>query len=108
MIDYLEIETTPSEESCVQVKSNEPYMTEMRKEAQRYAAMLKKRFADCDKVSIGIKTNPHDLGSYLSIKIKFDDSDDIAGQQAYHIENNLPQYWADNEIITFVPDDIDE
>jgi len=85
MQDYIEISTTPDLEDCVQVKSNSDYLPAMREEAYRYLAMLKKRFPFAGEV-FRIKTCPHDFGSYLQIKILYEQGTK-SESLAYFIEN---------------------
>lgn len=104
--EYIEIECTPYNESCVQVSKND-YMPAMRAEANKYLNMLRARFPNCDKVTMSIHSNPHDFGDYLDIRIKYDDNDDIATQQAFFIEGNLPEKWSDESILLFVAEETD-
>jgi len=98
MQDYIEISTTPDLEDCVQVKSNSDYLPAMREEAYRYLAMLKKRFPFAGEV-FRIKTCPHDFGSYLQIKILYEQGTK-SESLAYFIENNLPSHWDSKEVFT--------
>ena len=103
MSDYLEISCTPTSENCVQVSKNSDYMPAMRAEANRYVEMLKLRFPNCDAVDLVIKSNPHDFGSYLDIRIVW--YTEIGREQAFFIESNEPEKWTDAEVLTFVPEE---
>jgi D-alanine-D-alanine ligase-like ATP-grasp enzyme len=102
--EYLEIGNVPSGENCVQVSDKHDYMPAMRAETQKYKEMLLKRFPNCDLIELSIKSCPHDFGSYLDIRVKFDDNNDKSISQAYFIEANLPEKWSDNEVLTWVAD----
>ena len=101
MRDYLDSETSPYEENGVQVSSSCDYMPAMREEANRFRAMLEKRFAkliESTGIYLRIASNPHDFGSYLSIKICFDDENEKQCDAAYFIESNMPATWDDNYV----------
>lgn len=100
MSDKIYIEGTPADEECVQVSKDTDYMPAMRAECIRFIEMLRLRFPNCNEVEFSINRNPHDFGAYLDIKITF--YNDIGGQQAYFIEENLPSKWSDTEVLTFV------
>jgi len=102
MRDYLDIgETTPWGENCVQVDPNKDYMPAMRAEANRFKDMLNKRFAkliEATGIYFRIASNPHDFGSYLSLRICFDDNDEKQINAAYFIEENMPATWDDDYV----------
>lgn len=101
MRDYLDIETSPYEENGVQVSSSCDYMPAMRAEANRFKAMLENRFAkliESTGIYFRIASNPHDFGSYLSLRICFDDNDEKQINAAYFIEENMPATWDDDYV----------
>ena len=104
-MDYIEIETTPCNEDCIQVKTDADYMPEMRLEANKYRYMLYQRFpfinqlALSGKFGIKIASCSHDFGSYLELRIFFDENDSVLCDAAYFIESNLPENWTDNEVL---------
>jgi hypothetical protein len=99
--DFISIGCTPAAEDCVQVNSEIYYLDDMLKECDRYKEMLQAKFADCTKVTIAVKTFPHDFGSYAEVVVKYDNEDIEALAQAIHIENNMPMNWTDTEPIKF-------
>ena len=99
--DFISIGCTPASEDCVQVSNTEYYMDKMLAECDRYKEMLQAKFADCNKVTIAVKTFPHDFGSYAEVVVKYDNEDIEALAQAIHIENNTPMNWTDTETIKF-------
>ena len=101
MRDYIEIETTPCNEDCVQVKSGGEYLDAMRKEAVRYKNMLESKFpvlGGADAPTLGLKNCLYDFGSYIQLKLSFEVGG-IQEQIAYWIENNLPETWDDNLVL---------
>lgn len=101
MRDFLDIESAPYEENCVQVNPKTNYMPAMRAEAIKFKEMLEKRFAKLIEqtgVYLRIASNSHDFGSYLSIKICFDDSNEKQIDAAYFIESNMPATWDDDYV----------
>lgn len=103
MLDYLSLETTPIEEDCVQVNRDGDYLPAMRKEAERYAEMLRNRFPQVSHL-FKIKRFSHDFGDYLDVCILFDDNNPEQSDLAYWVESNLPLRWDDEAILEMVED----
>lgn len=101
MRDYIEFETTPTCEDCVQVSSSKPYLEDMKKQANRYLEMLRNRFPFIDNVGLEIrlKSCTHDFGSYIQIAIYYDIDKPEQCEAVTFIENNLPEKWKDNEVL---------
>lgn len=95
--NYFELETTPINEECVQVKSGEDYMPAMREQAQRFKALLMKRFINLPAgMDFIIKRFEHDFGGYLEVCIRyFDDENESV---AVFIQDNLPEKWSDEKV----------
>lgn len=102
MAEYLEFDTAPCEENCVQVDSKKDYMPEMRAEALRYVAMLEARFPNAPG-EFRVKSNPHDFGSYLEVRYYYNNEDENELNWAYFIEGNLPSRWDSPDIFTEIP-----
>lgn len=99
--DYLEIGSSPCEESCVQVESGKDYMPAMKEELKRYKALLQERFPDPPEGAwFSIKYSPHDFGSYGEVVVVFDDNDREAADFAYFVESHSPSTWDDKEVYT--------
>ena len=47
---------------------------------------------DCSAALV-IKSLPHDFGSYREVCVRYDDSDPVATDYAYGLENNTPAQW---------------
>jgi hypothetical protein len=76
-------------------------MPEMRAQAQAFGAQLLRQFPPPGDAYISIKSNPHDFGSYLSLKLNFDDESEEETEWAYKIEGGTPEFW-DEEARTFL------
>jgi len=95
-MQYIEFDSTPYEEDCVQVRTGENYMPAMRAQANRMIEMLEARFPDAPGY-FSIKSCPHDFGSYLEIRYCFE-GDDGWGW-ANFIEDNWPSTWGDTQVL---------
>ena len=101
MKDYLDIESAPWGVGCVQVNPSYDYMPAMKEEATKFKEMLDKRFAKLiDKTDIYfvIVKNPHDFGTYLSIRVYFHDENKKQSDAAYFVESNCPETWEDDTV----------
>lgn len=97
-MEYIEFDTAPVNEECVQVSKTEDYWGAMCAEATRYKEMLEKRFPDVNGY-FTVATAQHDFGSYKEIRFKFEDSEE-GWRECNFVENNLPLTWDDNEILS--------
>lgn len=96
-MDYIEFDTSPTDEDCVQVSRTVDYYDNMKAEAIRFRNMLTDIFPDAPGF-FKIKTNEHDYGPYLEVRYVFDDNEDDGWKWANFIESNLPQTWNDTEV----------
>ena len=87
--------TTPPEESCAQVGSREyDYYDRARREARAYIGLLRRRFGDePDGARLGVKSHPHDFGTYLTVVCYFDADSAAAADYASRCEAEGPQEW---------------
>lgn len=91
MRDYIEIGTTPCNESCCQV-GRDNYSKYGLLEAREFKRMLKSIYADkLDLVTFSIKTFPHDFGSYYDVVVYYDNDEGM--NEAYEIEDSYPTDW---------------
>ncbi len=101
--EYIDLDGVPYGEKCAQV--GEPnYYVNARAECVRFIAGLKKYFAtQISNVEIAFctKSNPHDFGDYLSVRIYYWANDEAAEEVAFLIENNIPETWDELENNTF-------
>jgi hypothetical protein len=107
MRDYLNLESAPYNEECIQVTDKKPYIQEMIEECRKYKTLLTELFPIPSDIKentyFTIKTFPHDFGSYKEVCIIFDDENEKSCNFAYYVENNLPSNWnySSCQIITF-------
>lgn len=98
MGDYLEIGSSPYEEDCAQVGS-ENYRARALLEYRAYISQLRREFGpEPAGARLRIKANAHDFGTYHEVVCDFDDT--LAGSvdYAYRLESDGPARW-DNEAL---------
>ena len=96
MQEYVDLGgTTPPEESCAQVGSRAyDYYDRARKEARAYIGLLRRMFGDePDGARLGIKSHPHDFGTYLTVVCFFHPDNATAADYASRCEAEGPQEW---------------
>lgn len=93
MKDFLNIGSSPCDEDCAQVGS-EDYRNRARKECQRFIATIH-RVCGQEPVEtrLAIKEFPHDFGSYLEVVCYFDDALPESMEYAFWVEGNTPLTW---------------
>lgn len=93
MTDWLDIGSSPPDETCAQVGSAE-YLRRARRECLIYIRQLRRV---CGPEPTGahllVRAHPHDFGTYLSVACSFDDTNITAVNYAYHLESNGPDVW---------------
>lgn len=93
MRETIEIGTTPFEEDCAQVGS-EDYTHRARKECAAFRSQLRRLFGqEPEGASLFIKSNPHDFGNYYEVACRFDDENEAASSYAYACEGGAPARW---------------
>jgi hypothetical protein len=95
MRDYVSIGSSPCDEECAQVGTDN-YVEQSKKECRAFANQLQRAFGDPpDGASIGVKSFDHDFGTYREVVCYFDDvyPDSIA--YAFKLENEAPTNWDD-------------
>jgi hypothetical protein len=101
-MNYLEIElgtTVPHNEPCSQVGSPD-YSRLSRMEATAFIEQIKREIGNPPPgVSLRIKSNPHDFGSYLDVVVRFDDDSVEAVAYACNVEEHMPMDWDDDAIV---------
>ena len=96
MRDYLDLAPVPIDEPCAMVGSYD-YHARARAECFAFCGQLKRAFPEAlaAGVTFRIKSNHHELGSYLEVQACFDDENEEQTEWAYLIENELPEAWDD-------------
>ena len=93
MIDYISIGSSPSDESCAQVGSDD-YDAQSRKECIAFQGQLRRHFdSEPKSARLSIKSFPHDFGTYREVVCYYDDDDDIGRDYAYKLESESPARW---------------
>jgi hypothetical protein len=95
MTDYLHLSPTPIDEPCQQVGPNyDPQRA--RAECRAFINQLKRQFpAETALVTLSIKNQQHDFGSYVDVIATFDSENESAVDAAYTLEGSLPENWDD-------------
>jgi hypothetical protein len=88
MKNYLELGPVPADENCQQVGTPGYDHDKDTADLRRYKAMLEKRWPEAH---FGIKSFPHDFGTYREVVVYYDDEDE--NPIAFEIEANLPWTW---------------
>lgn len=96
-MDYIDFETSPIDEDCVQVDSNADYMPAMKLEADRMLTLLCNKFPDIPGYFTKVR-HSHDFGSYIEIRYNYNDNDEEESDSADFVENNFPYTWNDTEV----------
>ena len=101
MRDYGYIGSTPCEEDCAQVGSDD-YFTNAQKECRAFVNQLwrvleKEKGASPENkpesFNLVVKGESHDYGTYYEVAARYNDDDEAAGDLAYWLENNAPMTW---------------
>lgn len=94
MSDYLNIGSTPCDESCAQI-GQEGYHQQMRKESRAFINQLERvltaEFGDKVCVTLTNKSFPHDYGTYHEVCAVYNDEESMT--QAFWLEANTPEHW---------------
>lgn len=92
--DYVSIGPTPSAEQCQQVGTPEYDHTAARAECRRFLALIRQTLGDePEGAQLGIKSNPHEYGSYLEVVCYYDDENETAADYAYRCDAEAPENW---------------
>jgi len=93
MIDYMTIGSTPCEEECAQVGS-ENYRDRAIAECRRFIDLIRKKLGDePPNAQLAVKGFPHDFGTYYEVVCKYSDEDEKAQAYAYKCESDAPTTW---------------
>jgi len=93
MRDYISIGSSPIDESCQQVGS-EDYTRKAKIECRHYMDALRKKLGpEPEGARLYIKGNPHDFGTYYEVNCEFDDGNEEATAYAFKCEGEGPTTW---------------
>lgn len=90
--EYIELGSTPSDEQCAQIGS-ENYRQRAIVECGAYVDQLYRTFGQHANTSFGTKWFPHDFGSYAEVVVYYDDTDLDSIKFAFTVESELPTRW---------------
>lgn len=93
-MNYITLSSCPMEEECAQMGADF-YLQDSTAELTAYVAQLKRQFpqAQDQGVSFVVKNFVHDFGTYTEVVAEFDETDEVAVNCAYGIENSMPANW---------------
>lgn len=92
-MDYVCIGSSPAEEDCAQVGSDN-YPELSRAECRRFIELIRSVVGpEPEGARLIIKSNPHDFGTYYEVAVKFDSDDEDASAYAYRCEEEAPTRW---------------
>ena len=89
MRDYVNIGATPADELCEQLGPAYDPM-KARKECLAFKHQLERVFP---KASFGVKSFPHDFGTYMEVVAFFEDEDAASVEAAFEAERATPERW---------------
>jgi hypothetical protein len=96
MRDYLSLETTPSDEPCVQI-GHDLYRPIASMEAhlmqQQLEELLTLKFSDII-INLTISQCFHDFGTYYEIRAYYDRDNERQVEQAFFLDDNYPKEWS--------------
>src|SRR5437016_306951 len=93
MNDWLDIGSSPPGETCAQVGSDD-YYPRARRECLTYIALLRRVLGEEPiGARLGIRSNPHDFGTYLSVVCYYDAGNQAAIDYALRCESGEPDEW---------------
>ena len=96
-MERLNLSPTPVAEDCAQVGSDN-YHKQSRIETTVFKQQLYRMLeAEFDTVNVRLVTtsNSHDFGTYHEVEVCYDENDEASCDQAFWLEENLPEYWDD-------------
>ena len=92
-MDYIEIGSSPADEDCAQVGS-ENYYQRAHDECHRFIALIRKTLGEeLAGAQLKIKSNPHDFGTYYEVACYFEANNKEAMEYAYRCEAEAPTKW---------------
>ena len=90
---YLDIGSSPSDEDCVQVGTDD-YARRARIECIAFIeALIKKHGEPPANTTLRVKGNPHDFGTYYEVVCDYDPDDETSAEYAFKCEGESPLTW---------------
>ena len=95
-MDYLTIGSSPCEEDCAQV-GTEDYRRRSILESNAFIQLIRDSLGlEPTGAKLGIKWFPHDFGSYSEVVVHYNETMEDAVEYAYKVEGNCPTTWMFN------------
>lgn len=86
MRDYISIGSSPCDEDCAQVGSDN-FREKALKECRQYIEAIRKKYGlEKGSAQLKIKWFPHDFGSYCEVVCYYSDDDEAGMNYAYNVE----------------------
>jgi hypothetical protein len=94
MREYMEIGSTPYDEPCAQVGSDD-YKNRAEKEMDTYISLLERLFPEALSKNINFKKKwfQHDFGTYGEVCMYWNTENEESDSYVYEIEKRLPESW---------------
>ena len=89
--------TAPPMEDCAQVGSKAyDYYDRARREAKALINQLRRKLGnEPDGARLGMKSHPHDFGTYMTVVCHYDVQDEASSAYAWRCEEHCPDEWDD-------------
>lgn len=102
MRDSIPIGSSPVEEDCAQVGSDD-YSSRARKECRRFIELIRRTLGpEPEGARLFVKANQHDYGVYYEVECEFDDEIPESVKYAFMVEEKAPKKW-DAEVVQSTP-----
>lgn len=93
MREYLNIGSTPAEEDCAQIGSDD-YAPRAKAECKRFIEVIRKKLGNEPAgATLKMKGFPHDFGTYYEVVCEYDENNEKAMNYAFKCESDAPTTW---------------
>jgi hypothetical protein len=94
MRDYINVGPVPANEECQQVGTASYDPLKAREECTKFITHIRDVLGnEVGTARLGVKSFPHDFGSYYEVVCFFDDEDEAGINYAYQVESDAPVKW---------------
>lgn len=91
--DYINIGSTPCNEDCAQV-GTENYSSRAREECRRFIEAIRETLGDePEGAQLAVKAFSHDFGTYYEVVCWYDEDNAEAEEYAFKCESDAPTDW---------------
>lgn len=100
MREYVSIGPAPYEEQCIQV-GDPDYRKRAMTECLHFVKAIRRVCGEPPEgASLGVKSFPHDYGSYLEVVAYYDDTNEKAAEYAFMVEEKAPATWEQAQMVS--------